>query len=96
MIIIQLIRKTRAISACTLIPHNPLLAITLSETVSYILPFINNSNSSTDIFFFTYYLFYDFNYTAYIVENYKNKYNFYYNIELFSIILYLIFTNHYI
>jgi len=96
MYIIPLIRTSRALTACTLMPHNPFLAVTLSETISYVLPFVNNSKSITDIIFFTFYLFneieYGYNYfILYLINKYKNKYIFYYNIELFTIGLYLIY-----
>jgi hypothetical protein len=91
MYIIPLIRTSRALTACTLIPYNPLLALSLSETSSYIIPFINNSNSSNDILFFTYYLFNDKNYALYFINKYKNKYILNYKIELFLLSIYLIY-----
>lgn len=91
MIIIPLIRTSRALTACTLMPYNPLLALSLSETSSYIIPFINNSNSSNDILFFTYYLFNDKNSALYFINKYKNKYILNYKIELFLLSIYLIY-----
>ncbi len=91
MYIIPLIRITRAISGCTLLPSNPLLAITLTETSSYIIPFINNSNSTNDIIFFTYYLFNDRNFALYFINKYKNKYILNYKVELFLLSIYLIY-----
>ena len=43
MYLIPLVRTSRAIVSCILLPENPLLAITASEIVSYTIPFINNS-----------------------------------------------------
>ena len=91
MYIIPLIRTSRALTACTLIPYNPLLAVSLSETTSYIIPFINNSNSSNDILFFTYYLFNDKIFALYFINKYKNKYILNYKIELFLLSIYLIY-----
>jgi hypothetical protein len=91
MYIIPLIRTSRALTACTLMPYNPLLALSLSETSSYIIPFINNSNSSNDILFFTYYLFNDKNSALYFINKYKNKYILNYKIELFLLSIYLIY-----
>lgn len=91
MYIIPLIRTSRALTACTLMPYNPLLALSLSETSSYIIPFINNSNSSNDILFFTYYLFNDKNCALYFINKYKNKYILNYKIELFLLSIYLIY-----
>ena len=54
MYIIPAIRTTRALSACTLLPNNPLLAITLSEVLSVVCPFIKNSNQNIDIILFLY------------------------------------------
>ena len=91
MYIIPLIRTSRALTACTLMPYNPLLALSLSETSSYIIPFINNSNSSNDILFFTYYLFNYKNSALYFINKYKNKYILNYKIELFLLSIYLIY-----
>ena len=41
--LIPLIRTTRAVSACTLFPNHPVIAIATSEVISYTTPFINNS-----------------------------------------------------
>ena len=41
--LIPLIRTTRAVSACTLFPNHPVIAIATSEVISYTIPFISNS-----------------------------------------------------
>ena len=41
MYLVPLIRSSRALTSSLLYPENPLLAISLSESLSTILPFIN-------------------------------------------------------
>lgn len=41
MYLVPLIRSSRALTSTLLYPENPLLAITLSETLSVVIPYIN-------------------------------------------------------
>lgn len=93
MYLIPLVRTSRAITACTLLPDNPLLAITTSEIISYTLPFINKS----PIYAFNnmiLFLFYYFNYTEsalQLMNDFKKKYIMQYNLESISILIYMVF-----
>ena len=91
MYIIPVIRTTRALSACTLLPNNPLLAITLSEVLSVVCPFIKNSNQNIDIIFFLFYFYYDREYGFNIMNYFKTKDIIYYNYELLTSLLFLLF-----
>jgi hypothetical protein len=42
LLLVPLVRTTRAISACTICPNHPIIAIASSEVISYITPFIEN------------------------------------------------------
>ena len=92
MYLIPLIRTTRAIAACTLIPSNPLLAITTSEIVSYTIPFINNSPlyAINDMILFLFYYFSYNNSAIDLIQQFKNKYINEYRLEAISILTYLI------
>lgn len=93
MYIIPIVRSSRAIAACTILPQYPLIAIGSSEIISYIVPFIKNSplNSINDmLLFYFYYL--NYNESAVnIIEQFKNKYISYYILESISIFIYLFF-----
>jgi len=93
MYLIPFVRTTRAIAACTLLPDNPLLAITTSELISYTVPFINNSpiHASNNMILF---LFYYFNYTEsalQLINDFKKKYIIQYKLESISILIYFFF-----
>ena len=92
MYLIPLVRTGRCIAACTILPNNPLLAITTSEMISYTLPFINNSPlySFNDMILF---LLYYFNYNDSAIDlmnQFKNKNILNYKLESISILTYLI------
>lgn len=93
MYLIPLVRSGRAIAACTLIPSNPLLAITTSEIISYTIPFINNSPlyAINDMILFLFYYFSYNNSAIDLIEQFKNKYINEYRFEAISIITYLLF-----
>ena len=93
MYLIPLVRTGRAIAACTLIPSNPLLAITTSEIISYSIPFINNSPlyAINDMILFLFYYFSYNNSAIDLIEQFKNKYINEYRFEAISIITYLLF-----
>ncbi len=93
MYLIPLVRSGRAIAACTLIPSNPLLAITTSEIISYSIPFINNSPlyAINDMILFLFYYFSYNNSAIDLIEQFKNKYINEYRFEAISIITYLLF-----
>lgn len=89
--LIPLIRTTRAISACTLFPNNPVIAIATSEIISYTIPFINNSPlyACNDMILFIFYMVY-YNQSANDVINkfLIKDYN-YYLTEMIIISIYL-------
>ena len=91
MYLIPLVRTSRAVAACTLIPNTPILAVSASEIISYTFPFINNSPifAIDHMILFLIYYFYNNEETLQIMDQYKNKNKEYYKIESFSIILYL-------
>lgn len=91
MYLIPLVRTSRAIAACTILPNHPLIAITASETVSYIIPFINNSplNAINNMILFLFY-YISYNESALdVMEQFKNKYKREYIIEFISTLTYL-------
>ena len=86
MYLIPIVRTSRAICACYLIPDYPILAITISEITSYIIPFINNSplNATNNIILFTfYYIFYNSS-AIEIINKYKNRYKLNYYLEILA------------
>lgn len=89
--LIPLIRTTRAVSACTLFPNHPVIAIAASEVISYTIPFINNSplHAFNDMLLFIFYIVY-YNKSANDVINKFLIKNFnYYLTELIIISIYL-------
>ena len=92
MYLIPLVRTTRAIAACTLIPSNPVLAITTSEIVSYTIPFINNSSlyAINNMILFLFYSYFYYPTAQEVIEKFKNKYINEYRLEAISILTYLI------
>lgn len=97
MYLIPLIRTTRAIAACTILPKDPLLAISTSEIISYTIPFINNSPlyAFNNMVLFLFYYFYYNESGLEIINKYKNKYTIQYELEAISILLYLFFYSIY-
>ena len=97
MYLIPLVRTSRAIAACTLIPDNPLLAITSSEIISYVIPFINNSPlyAFNNMVLFLFFYINDNKSGVNMINQFKNKYILNYRLESVSILIYLIiyFTN---
>ena len=79
MYLIPLVRTSRCISSCFLYTYNPLLAITISEISSFIIPilYVNNHNINNKV--------------NIDISNYL--YNFYYN--LFGFIFILNFDTNY-
>uniref|UniRef100_A0A6C0AXP1 Uncharacterized protein n=1 Tax=viral metagenome TaxID=1070528 RepID=A0A6C0AXP1_9ZZZZ len=94
MYLIPLVRTSRAIAACTLLPDNPLLAITTSEIISYTLPFINNSpiHASNNMILFLFYYFYYNESALELMNDFKKKYIIQYKLESISILIYLFFN----
>ena len=80
--LIPLIRTSRAITACTLIPTHPILAIGVSEIYSYTIPFIYNSpiNSLNDMILFIFYFFNYYDSSLDIMNKYVHNIN--YKIEI--------------
>ncbi len=97
MYLIPLVRTSRAIASCTLLPDNPLLALSISEITSYTVPFIFNYPNdvfNTGFLFMFYYL----NYTESAL-NLMNKIekndNSKYKLEFICIFFYLILYKFY-
>ena len=92
MNLILIIKTSRSIGACTILPDNPILAITISETISYTLPFINNTPlyAYNNMLLFLFYYYYYNDSAIDIINKYKNKYLDYYKLENISIIFYLL------
>ena len=93
MYLIPVVRTCRAITACTILPDNPLLAITISEVISYTIPFINNSPiyAINNILLFIFYYFYYTESAIELMNNYEKKYIIQYNFESITILIYLFF-----
>ena len=89
--LIPIIRTTRAISAYTILPNHPLIAITMSEIISYTIPFIYNSpvNALNDMILFIFYIFYYNKSSLSIIDKYKKEYYNYYLCELLLITIFL-------
>ena len=93
MYLIPLVRTSRAIVSCVLLPENPLLAITASEIISYTIPFINNSpiNAGNNMILFLFYYFYYNESALQLINYYENKYILEYKLESICILIYLFF-----
>lgn len=93
MYLIPFIRTSRAIIACTLLPDNPLVAITTSEIISYTVPFINNSpiHAPNNMILFLFYYFYYTESGIELMNDFKKKYMMQYKLESISILIYLFF-----
>lgn len=91
MYLIPIIRTGRAISACCLFPEYPIYAISASEILSYSIPFIRNSKTDTDIIIFTLLYFFKNEYAQQLIQQFKKRDLLFYQIELYSIILFLIY-----
>tara|TARA_B100000902_G_scaffold375106_1_gene404756 strand:- start:18762 stop:19061 length:300 start_codon:yes stop_codon:yes gene_type:complete len=93
MYLIPLVRTSRAITICTLLPNNPLLSVAVSEITSFIVPFIYNYPNdifNTAFLFGYYYLYYTESALNLMYKIEKNN-NLYYKLEFLSILTYLIF-----
>lgn len=89
--LVPLVRTTRAVTACTLFPNHPIIAIGTSELISYTLPFINNSPlyAFNNMILFIFYMIY-YNETANeVINKFLIKYFNYYLIEFITISIYL-------
>lgn len=98
MYLIPAIRTSRAIAACTLFPLHPIEAVAASESISLVLPFVNNSYMATDIFIFMFYFFNDNEQSLQLIEQFKQKDILYYQSEMCCLLLYLLsyFTKNYL
>ena len=88
--LIPLIRTTRAVSACTLFPNHPIIAIATSEVISYTIPFINNSPlyAFNDMILFMFYMVYYNESANDVINKFLIKdYNYYFT-ELIIISIY--------
>jgi len=90
MYLIPIIRSSRAVAACTLMPSHPVEAIAVSEIISLVLPFIKNSTMNTDILIFMFYFFTDTDHALQLIEQYKQKDLLYYQSEICCLLLYLL------
>lgn len=89
--IIPLTRSLRCIALCSLIPNNPLLAITTSEIISYCYPIINESQDLSNIILFSFHYFYYHESSKYIMLDYVYKYKKMYILELIFLICYILY-----
>jgi len=90
MYLIPLVRTSRAILACTIIPNHPIIAISTSEITSYILPFVKNSPicAFNNMVLFLFYYYYYNESAIDIINQYINEYKNLYKIEFISILIY--------
>ena len=89
MYLIPYIRTCRAISSCLLIPDNPILAITISETISTIFPLFN-PKLFPKIICITMAIMYNPTFAKYYIDNYININNIYKQTEICSLLLFII------
>lgn len=95
LLLVPFVRTTRAISACTIYPNHPIIAIASSELISYIIPFIRNcpldalNNMILFIFSMIYYNESSIDVISKFIE--KNLNNYLYEIIISSIYLFLYF-----
>jgi hypothetical protein len=96
MYLIPLVRTSRAIAACTILPDNPILAIASSEIISYTIPFINNNplNALNDMALFLLYYFNYYECALDVMDQFKLKYLKNYQLESISILIYLFIYFH--
>ena len=90
MYLIPYIRSTRAISACLLIPNKPILAITVSELASVILPLFNKNNLSKAISV-SIAILYNPNFSKYFIDKYININNIYKESEICFLLLFIMY-----
>lgn len=82
MYLVPLIRSSRALTSSLLYPENPLLAISLSESLSTILPFINFELKHPMLVFRLISSYYNFMNMIYLEDKEK-----YYKIELLCLLV---------
>jgi len=89
--LIPLIRTTRAVSACTLFPNHPIIAIATSELISYTIPFISNSPlyAFNNMILFIFYMVYYNESANDVINKFLIKDFNYYVIEFITISIYL-------
>mgnify|MGYP001480959820 CR=1 FL=1 len=92
MYLIPLVRTSRAITVCTLLPNNPLLSVAISEIASFIVPFIYNypNDIFNSAFLFAYYYLYYTESALNLMNKIEKNNNLYYKLEFLSILSYLI------
>lgn len=96
MYLIPLIRSSRAVVACTFFPQHPIIAVSCSEVISYVVPFINSSpiyGFDNMILFLFYFYFYNES-SLILINELKNKYILNYQIEIICILFYLLIYNY--
>tara|TARA_Y100000389_G_C17228704_1_gene397030 strand:- start:180 stop:461 length:282 start_codon:yes stop_codon:yes gene_type:complete len=82
MYLVPLIRSSRALTSTLLYSENPLLAITLSETLSVVIPYINFELKHPMLVFRLISSYDNFMYMMYLEDKEK-----YYKIELFCLLV---------
>ena len=91
MSLIPLVRTTRVVSACTLFPNHPIIAIATSEVISYTIPFISNSPlyAFNNMILFMFYMVYYNESANDVINKFLIKDFNYYLIEFITISIYL-------
>ena len=91
--LIPLVRTTRAISACTLFPNHPIIAIATSEVISYTIPFISNSPlyAFNNMILFMFYMVYYNESANDIINKFLIKDFNYYLIEFITISIFFLY-----
>lgn len=82
MYLVPLIRSSRALTSTLLCPENPLLAITLSESLSVVIPYINFELKHPMLVFTLLSSYDNFMYMMYLEDKEK-----YYKIELLCLLV---------
>ena len=98
MYLIPLIRSSRAIILSNILQINPVITISTSEIISYSFPIIyeskNIQKSCDNLLLFSLYIFFYYESSIFIIEEYRDKYKIFYQIEALCMIIY--FLNNFI
>ena len=98
MYLIPFIRTSRAIVLTNILQINPLITISASEIISYTFPIVyeskNIEKSCDNLLLFSLYIFFYYESSIFIIEEYKDKYKIFYQLEALCILIY--FLNNFI
>ena len=98
MYLIPLIRSSRAIILSNILQINPVFTISTSEIISYSFPIIyeskNIQKSCDNLLLFSLYIFFYYESSIFIIEEYRDKYKIFYQIEALCMLIY--FLNNFI